>query len=108
MSLDRRTLLVGLPAALLGLTRPHHAPAKEPQPPHAIEGGPPSWTDRVLLDPGTRRRIRLRLRLPAATEAHRVSDCRYAIGQCLTAMGLEGAVDPARIGIAGHSFGALT
>ena len=134
----------------------------------------------MLLDPGTRRRIRLRLRLPAAGEtaapagtlrpllvyspglgsglsngaawceawrqagfvvatlahpgtdegiwdtshrslranlaaalapaqyAHRVSDCRYAIGQCLTAMGLEATIDPARIGIAGHSFGALT
>jgi predicted dienelactone hydrolase len=180
MSLDRRRFLVGVPATLLSLTRPHHAPAKEPEPPNAAQGGPPPWTDRVLLDPGTRRRIRLRLRLPAADAAgarnarprplliyspglggglsngtawceawrqvgfivatlahpgtddgiwdtsrqslranlaaalapaqyaHRVSDCRHAIGQCLTAMGLEATIDPARIGIAGHSFGALT
>jgi predicted dienelactone hydrolase len=181
MSLDRRKLLVGLPAALTSLTPWSRARAEEPpQPPHAGQGGPPPWEDRVLLDPGTRRRIRLRLRLPAAGEtaapagtrrpllvyspglgsglsngaawceawrqagfvvatlahpgtdegiwdtshrslranlaaalasaqyAHRVSDCPYAIGQCLTAMGLEATIDPARIGIAGHSFGALT
>jgi dienelactone hydrolase len=46
--------------------------------------------------------------LAPAQYAHRVSDCRYAIRQCLTAMGLESIIDPARIGIAGHSFGALT
>jgi hypothetical protein len=179
MALDRRKLLVGLPAAVAGLTPWSRTPAEAPQPPHAAHGAPPPWEDRVLIDPGTRRRIRLRLRLPAAGQsgtagtlrplivyspglgsglsngaawceawrqagfvvatlahpgmddglwdtsrgslranlaaalaaaqyAHRVSDCRYAIGQCLTAMGLDGTIDPERIGIAGHSFGALT
>jgi predicted dienelactone hydrolase len=179
MSLDRRKLLVGLPAALIGLTPPDLAPAEAPQLPHAGQGGPPPWEDRVLIDPSTRRRIRLRLRLPGAGRsgpvgtlrplivcspglgsglsngaawceawrqagfavatlahpgtddgiwdtsrrslranlaaalaptqyAYRVSDCRYAIGQCLTGMGLEAAIDPARIGIAGHSMGAIT
>jgi dienelactone hydrolase len=169
---------MGLPAALTGLTPWSHTRGQAPQPPHAGHGGPP-WEDRELVDPSTRRRIRLRLRLPAAGQsgpagarrplivyspglgsglsngaawceawrqagfvvatlahpgtddglwdtsrqslranlaaalapaqyAHRVSDCRYAIGQCLTAMGPAGTIDPARIGIAGHSMGAIT
>jgi dienelactone hydrolase len=179
MSLDRRQLLLGMPAALVGLGGCRAASAEDLQPAHSGRGGQPPWEDKALLDPGTRRRIRLRLRLPAAREGersgqrcplivyspglgsglsngaawceawrqagfvvatlahpgtderlwdtsrhslranlaealapaqyvHRVSDCRYAIRQCLTAMGLEGIVDPVRIGIAGHSFGALT
>jgi hypothetical protein len=176
MSLDRRKLLVGLPAALAGLTASSATPAEEPQ--HG-QGEPPPWTDKVLIDPGTRRRIRLRLRLPAAGDGqprgqrrpllvyspglgsglsngaawceawrraglvvatlahpgmdegiwdtsrrslaanlaaalapaqygHRLSDCRYAIRQCLTAPETESIVDPACIGIAGHSMGAIT
>jgi predicted dienelactone hydrolase len=78
-------------------------------------GGPRGAT---LAHPGTdegiwdisQRSVRANLAaaLAPAQYAHRVSDCRYAIGQCLTAMGLEATIDRARIGIAGHSFGALT
>jgi dienelactone hydrolase len=179
MTLDRRKLLLGLPAALAGLAPWSGVPAEEPPPAHTGKGEPPPWQDRALIDPATRRRIRLRLRLPGAgtdqawgerrplivyspglgsglsngaawCEAwrqaglvvatlahpgtdegiwdtserslsvnlaaalapsqygHRVSDCRHAIRQCLTAMGLEAIIDPERIGIAGHSYGALT
>jgi predicted dienelactone hydrolase len=179
MTLDRRRLLVGLPAALTGLAPWGRARAGTPQPPHAGQGEPPPWEDRELVDPGTRRRIRLRLRLPAAGRsgpagtlrplivyspglgsglsngaawceawrqagfvvatlahpgtdegiwdtsrrslranlaaalapaqyAYRVSDCRHAIGHCLRAPGMGAAIDPARIGIAGHSMGAIT
>lgn len=38
----------------------------------------------------------------------RVSDCKYAISACLKSLGIEAYIDPQRIGIAGHSFGALT
>jgi poly(3-hydroxybutyrate) depolymerase len=175
MILNRRGLLTALPAALTCCC----TPADAQQPPNADQGIMDPWEDKVLIDPATRRRIRLRLRLPADREGerwgrlrplivyspglgsglnngaawceawrqaglvvatlahpgtdegiwdtsrrslqanlaaalapaqygHRVSDCRYAIRQCLTAMGLEAIIDPARIGIAGHSYGALT
>ena len=38
----------------------------------------------------------------------RVSDCQFVITQCLTKLGIESNIDPKRIGIAGHSYGALT
>lgn len=38
----------------------------------------------------------------------RVSDCQFVITQCLTKLGIEGNIDPKKIGIAGHSYGALT
>src|SRR5262249_46332025 len=156
----RRKLIIGVPAALAGLAPWGRAPAEVPPPRDAQPGSRPAWEDKVLLDPDTRRRIRLRLRLPTADEAaqpgqlrpliayspglgsglsngaawceawrqaglvvatlahpgtddslwvtprrslraslaealapaqypHRVSDCRYAIRRCLTAMGLE-------------------
>jgi predicted dienelactone hydrolase len=176
MSLDRRKLLVGLPAALAGLTACAAGSAEEPQP---GRGEPPPWTDKVLIDPRTRRHIRLRLRLPAAGQdqpwgqrrplivyspglgsglgngaawceawrqaglvvatlahpgmdegiwdtsqrslpanlaaalapaqyGHRLSDCRCAIRQCLTGPETQSIIDPARIGVAGHSMGAIT
>src|ERR671918_702546 len=60
--MDRRKLLIGLPAALTGLSPWICAKATGPQAP---QGPSSSWTDKVLFDPGKRRRIRLRLRLPA-------------------------------------------
>lgn len=38
----------------------------------------------------------------------RVNDCKFAITSCLKSLGIESYIDPKRIGIAGHSFGALT
>jgi predicted dienelactone hydrolase len=38
----------------------------------------------------------------------RVSDCQFVITQCLTKLGIEANIDSKKIGIAGHSYGALT
>lgn len=38
----------------------------------------------------------------------RVNDCKFAISACLKSLGIESYIDPQRIGIAGHSYGALT
>lgn len=41
----------------------------------------------------------------------RVSDCQFVITQCLSKsgnLGIENYIDPKKIGIAGHSYGALT
>ncbi len=38
----------------------------------------------------------------------RVSDCQFVITQCLNKLGIESNIDPKKIGIAGHSYGALT
>ena len=38
----------------------------------------------------------------------RVSDCQFVITQCLTKLGIDANIDPKKIGIAGHSYGALT
>ena len=38
----------------------------------------------------------------------RVADCQYVITQCLTKFDFHTNIDPKKIGIAGHSFGALT
>ncbi len=40
--------------------------------------------------------------------ALRVSDCQFAIDHCLQSFQLAPYIDPARIGLAGHSYGALT
>lgn len=38
----------------------------------------------------------------------RVADCRFALDHCLSSKKIAPFVDPARIGLAGHSYGALT
>jgi len=38
----------------------------------------------------------------------RVSDCSFALDHCLQSAQLSPYIDPARIGLAGHSYGALT
>ena len=38
----------------------------------------------------------------------RVADCSHVISLCLTTHEIAGRVDPQRIGVAGHSYGALT
>jgi predicted dienelactone hydrolase len=38
----------------------------------------------------------------------RVSDCSFAVDHCLQSAQLAPYIDPARIGLAGHSYGALT
>jgi len=175
MNPDRRKLLLGLPAAIAGLGRATLAAEPPPSPAELSSDTrrQPAFEDKVLFDPHTRRRIMLRLRLPAnpqpsplivyspglgsgvsngaawceawrqagfvvATLAHpgtddglwdtsrrslranlsdalahsqyglRVKDCRFAIGQCLTGLGIGSMIDPLKIGIAGHSYGALT
>jgi predicted dienelactone hydrolase len=72
----------------------------------------------TLAHPGTddgvwdtsRRSLRANLvaALAASQYARRVEDCRFAIAQCLTGLGIDSLVDPARVGVAGHSYGALT
>jgi dienelactone hydrolase len=72
----------------------------------------------TLAHPGTddglwdtsRRSVRANLveALAHAQYGSRVRDCRFAITQCLTGLGIDSLVDPSRIGVAGHSYGALT
>lgn len=38
----------------------------------------------------------------------RVIDTRFVIGRCLSALGIEHRIDGTRIGVAGHSYGAIT
>jgi predicted esterase len=38
----------------------------------------------------------------------RVVDTRFVIAQCLSALGIEQRIDGTRIGVAGHSYGAIT
>ena len=38
----------------------------------------------------------------------RVTDCKYVVDVCLADADLKNRIDPGRIGIAGHSYGALT
>ena len=38
----------------------------------------------------------------------RVADCRFVLDDCLKSKALAPYIDPARIGLAGHSYGALT
>ncbi len=38
----------------------------------------------------------------------RVVDTRFVIGQCLSSLGIEARIDGTRIGVAGHSYGAIT
>lgn len=38
----------------------------------------------------------------------RVNDCKFAMTMCLKNLGIESYIDAQRIGIAGHSYGALT
>ncbi len=38
----------------------------------------------------------------------RVRDTTFVIGQCLSSLGIEGRIDADRIGVAGHSYGAIT
>ena len=46
--------------------------------------------------------------LAVAQYGLRVADCSHVISLCLTTQEIAGRVDPQRIGVAGHSFGALT
>lgn len=46
--------------------------------------------------------------LASAEYSHRVSDSKFAISSCLKNLSIESYIDPQRIGIAGHSYGALT
>lgn len=169
MTLSRRDLIFALPAAGLGLLAlPGTALPKIDFPARRV-----SHQDDQIHDPGTKRTIRLRIRLPlsegpaplivyspglgsglsngaawceawrqdgyvvvtlahpitdeglwdtsrrsfranlAAALAHeqyalRVMDCRFAIRHCIDAPDIGGGIDAGRIGIAGHSYGALT
>jgi predicted dienelactone hydrolase len=53
-------------------------------------------------------RSRLNLALHGAQLDHRIDDCRFVIDQWTQRADLRPFVDPRRIGIAGHSYGALT
>lgn len=58
----------------------------------------------------TRSTLRENLTRALATPQYglRVADCSHVISLCLTTHEISGRVDASRIGIAGHSFGALT
>jgi predicted dienelactone hydrolase len=53
-------------------------------------------------------RARLNVALHWAQLGHRVNDCRFVIDQWTQRADLQRFVDPRRIGVAGHSYGALT
>ena len=57
---------------------------------------------------GTTLRDNLARALAVAQYGLRVADCSHVISLCLTTHEISGRVDPQRIGVAGHSFGALT
>jgi predicted dienelactone hydrolase len=46
--------------------------------------------------------------LAAPQYSLRVNDCKFVLNACLKNLGIESYIDPQRIGIAGHSYGALT
>ncbi|MDX2204808.1 MAG: hypothetical protein NW223_18815 [Hyphomicrobiaceae bacterium] len=46
--------------------------------------------------------------LAAGQYPARVADIRFVIGKCLSGLGIEHRIDAARIGVAGHSYGAIT
>lgn len=165
MHVDRRRVLAGFAAALCSAseTRAQAPVADKPE-------QPPKFDDRVVADPATKRRIGVRLRLPAteapaplivyspglgsglsngaawceawrqagfvvATMNHpvtgdavfspgslrahmaqalsggqysaRIADAKFVIRQCLGALGIEKRIDPQRIGVSGHSYGAI-
>lgn len=180
MTLDRRSLVFGLPAAVMTIGRPGGARGETTPAPPAKEGRfefrpqrVAAVVDREIVDPKSRRRLLLRIRLPAdptpsplivyspglgsgisngaawctawqnagfavvtvahpgtddglwdlskrslranladalapAQYVHRVRDCRFVIDHCITGPEAGMNVDPFRIGIAGHSFGAIT
>lgn len=163
LRLDRRQILMGLATALGGAPALGQAPMPETA---------PKFDDRVVIDPATRRRIGVRLRLPAsetpaplivyspglgsglsngaswceawrqagfvvATMNHpvtgdavfdgargsltsnmaqalsggqypaRIADAKFVIAQCLGPLGIAARIDRTRIGVAGHSYGAI-
>lgn len=177
--MKRRSILLGLPAAIVGFGFHERANAEErarlwAESAEALrQRSAGNFVDREIVDPQTRRKILVRLRLPAtsvpspliiyspglgsglsngsawceqwqragfavATLAHpgtddglwdtskrslranladalaqpqyglRVKDCRFAISHCLSDTDVGAKLDPRRIGVAGHSFGALT
>lgn len=53
-------------------------------------------------------KMNLNAALAAPQYSLRVNDCKFAISACLKNLGIESYIDPQRIGIAGHSYGALT
>ena len=57
---------------------------------------------------GTTLRENLARALAVAQYGLRVADCSHVISLCLTTHEISGRVDAQRIGVAGHSFGALT
>ena len=57
---------------------------------------------------GTTLRENLSRALAFAQYGLRVADCSHVISLCLTTHEISGRVDPQGIGVAGHSFGALT
>jgi dienelactone hydrolase len=66
-------------------------------------------TDDGLWDVSKRGlRENLSIALAHSQYSNRVRDCRFVIAHCLTAPETGKKIDPTRIGIAGHSFGALT
>ena len=50
----------------------------------------------------------MQLALAGPQYSLRVSDCKFALDYCLQSAQLSPYIDPARIGLAGHSYGALT
>jgi dienelactone hydrolase len=66
-------------------------------------------TDEGIWDT-SRRSFRANLAAALAHEQYalRVMDCRFAIRHCIDAPGIGPHIDASRIGIAGHSYGALT
>lgn len=168
MRVDRRQVLAGISAALFGGGSELRAQTPSPD----KQDPPPKFDDRILVDPVTKRRIGLRLRLPAseapaplivyspglgsglnngaawceawrqagfvvATMNHpvtgdavfdtkrgslrtnmaqalsggqypaRIADTKFVIRQCLGALDIAQRIDAGRIGVAGHSYGAI-
>lgn len=67
-------------------------------------------TDDSLWETSAQRTFKANMQRALAAPEYglRVADCRFALDYCLTSKKLTPYVDPARIGLAGHSYGALT
>jgi predicted dienelactone hydrolase len=67
-------------------------------------------TDDSLWRTSDKQSFKANMQLALAGQQYglRVSDCSFALDHCLQSAQLAPYIDPARIGLAGHSYGALT
>lgn len=67
-------------------------------------------TDDSIWDTSPQQSFKAKMQRALAGQEYglRVADCRFVLDHCLSSKKIAPFVDPARIGLAGHSYGALT